>query len=577
MSGTLANPTSTPPANLRTVQTGPFRWRIRNNLLDVLLNERGLRLPEWIESGQAQIVKKGPHRIVYRVNLPELSFYIKHNLLHNYRAWLRQLVRPSKARTEHEQISELNSRGIPTLEPLGFGERTDGLTSGESYLITKSLNDTQQLDDFLERTLPTFPTTEQTAIRQQIATSLGQFVARLHETGVSHQDFHCGNILLRWQHGQAHLYLIDLQAVRLQRSLSWSERQTNLVILNRWLSLRSNRTERCRFWKAYLEVLGTSLESETARGLAKSIEQKTRDSNLFFWQRRDRRCRFRNRRYSLIRRRPFRGYNVTDLDKADVESILRDPDVFFRDPNRKILKESKSVKVIEIQVRVAGRDIPAVFKRVEVRRWSDPLASLFRWTPALRSWVYGHGLRERGLPTARPLMVFHRMKWGMATQGYLLMEKVPNSGDVRDLISSLESCKHHQRLLRRRIQQLAWLIRTLHDRGLTHRDLKTPNILVSNETEELSRTSSPFCFIDLVGLSRVKNPGWELRAKNLVRLAVCFLEDPRVTRTDKLRFLRAYLSWDLQAGTSWKRWWRAIQEGMLRKVERNRQLGRPLV
>ena len=63
-----------------------FRWSLLPNLHARLLNEQGLRLPEWLESGQARVVKQGPHRIVYRVELPGLCFYVKHNFIHDQRA-----------------------------------------------------------------------------------------------------------------------------------------------------------------------------------------------------------------------------------------------------------------------------------------------------------------------------------------------------------------------------------------------------------------------------------------------------------------------------------------------------------
>ncbi len=628
MNATLATAPKAAQPSLPAITINPFRWRVPDPFQHLLFDERGLRLSQWLDAGQAEVVKKGPHREVYRVTLPELCFYVKHNLLHNYRAWLRQLVRPSKARMEFEKLRELANRGIPTIEALGYGERLDGITSGESYLITRALDDTQQFDEFLEQTLPNFSTSKQTQVRQQLPRSLGKFVARLHLAGVVHQDFHCGNILIRWTDDEPRLYLIDLQAVRLQKPLSWIERQQNLVILNRWLSLRTNRAERCRFWRTYLEEIGGNSTSGNSRELARGLEQKTRESNLQFWQRRDRRCRFRNRRYRLVCAKSFRGYSVSDLSSEDAAKILADPDAMFRDPNRKVLKESRSVKVIEIKVQVGVKQIPAVFKRVEVRKWSDPLASLARWSPVLRSWVYGHGLRERGLPTARPLMMFHRMAMGMAREGYLLMEKVENSGDVRDLVSQLAEESAHQ-VLRERTRQLARLIRDLHDRGFVHRDLKTSNILVCDVgekdiedgrpfaerkatlidkdngygTRSVPTTSGhgirsvpttsghgirsvpttknqdrrPFCFIDLVGLARVKNPSCEIRGKNLVRLAACFVGDLRVTRTDYLRFLREYMRWGLHGKGDWKKWWRAVEAGLVRKVEKNHRRGRPLV
>src|SRR5437660_11309498 len=113
-----------------------MRWLAADAVRHVLVGPNGLRLEEWIGKQQARIVKQAPHRIVYRVDLPDLSFYIKHNLLPDTRARLRQIVRPSKARTEYERALAVAARGIPTYAPLAVGEQA----GAESFLITEALD-----------------------------------------------------------------------------------------------------------------------------------------------------------------------------------------------------------------------------------------------------------------------------------------------------------------------------------------------------------------------------------------------------------------------------------------------------
>src|SRR5205807_9496577 len=108
-------------------------------LASPLLNGGGLPLSEWLRTGQAHIVKQGPHRIVYRVELPGLCVYLKHNRVTDARTWLRQLVRPSKARSEYESALAVAARGVPTISPLAFGEQAS-LRGGESFLITRGLD-----------------------------------------------------------------------------------------------------------------------------------------------------------------------------------------------------------------------------------------------------------------------------------------------------------------------------------------------------------------------------------------------------------------------------------------------------
>src|SRR5260370_14180948 len=121
---------------LAQLSVGGFRWSLLPELHGQLLNERGLRLPEWLHSGQARVVKQGPHRIVYRVELPGLCFYVKHNLIHDPWAGFRQLVRQIKARLEMSRVQAAAHRGIPTNSPLALADQETPLGSHEVILLT---------------------------------------------------------------------------------------------------------------------------------------------------------------------------------------------------------------------------------------------------------------------------------------------------------------------------------------------------------------------------------------------------------------------------------------------------------
>src|ERR1043165_2649146 len=128
---------------------------------------------------------------------------------------------------------------------------------------------------------------------------------------------------------------------------------------------------------------------------------------------------------------------------------------------------------------INGQMRPVIYKRFRVTSWKDPIASWFRPSPALRSWIQGQGFRERGLPTARPFLVLHRSKFGMWREGYLLTEKIAHADDLHQYVDSLEPLPGAEqiRLLRQLIERVARTIRALHQRQLSHRDLKAANIL----------------------------------------------------------------------------------------------------
>jgi tRNA A-37 threonylcarbamoyl transferase component Bud32 len=562
---------------LMELTAGGVRWQILPECRDLLLGPQGLRLDEWLRDGLAQVVKHGPHRTVYRVMLPGLSFYVKHYRLADVRAWLRQWLRPAKARMEFEHALAVAARRVPTVIPVAFGERWHGQRPSDSFLVTRSLDGADSLSTFIESTLPGLDAGRQTRLRQRLALALGQFVAQLHDTGIAHRDLHAANMLVRLdEDDRPGLHLIDLHAVHLGPPLSWRRSLDNLVILNRWFVLRASRADRLRFWRSYCRHRSAARAPTTTPGfrsaakeLPRELERRTWRSNLHFWRHRDRRCLETNRYYVSLGGDGVMGYAVRDLDAKALADLLADPDAPFLRPVAPLIKDSRSSTVSEFEVPVNGVCQPVIYKRFRVTSWTEPWVALVRRSPALRSWVYGHGLRERCLPTARPLAVFHRRSAGLLYESYLLTEKVANAVDLHGFLAGLQDVGAAERrcLLHRRIDQVARLVCGLHSRRISHRDLKAANLLV---------TDNGVCLIDLVGVASCRRLSRARRVQNLARLNASFHRSPHVSRTDRLRFLSVYLQWGLLGRGEWKEWWRQITAATRAKLARNGRNGRLL-
>jgi tRNA A-37 threonylcarbamoyl transferase component Bud32 len=516
------------------------------------------RLAEWCAAGLAQVVKQAPHRTIWRVAVDGLDLHVK-----SYREDARRWLRGLRARREFDITHEVARRGVPTLDVLAWGE--DGACS---YLVSRSLSGALSLLDLLQGPIDV-------TARQELAQALGEFLARVHRAGVRHDDLHPGNLLVCREGPSTRLFLIDLGEVRLGAPLSWRACRDNLVVLNRWFTLRASSSERFRIWRAYSRAAALVDEKEGAR----AIEQQTRRSLLHFSDRLDRRCLGGNRHFRRVRGPDVQGLTVSDVD---VSALLADPDVPFHSGEGKyrVLKRSPSSVVIETVL--AGREV--IYKRHAVTTWSDLMASMFRPPPALRAYVMGHALRLRGLPTPRPLGVWHRHRLGLAAEGYLLVEKVPEAQELTAFVEYLASRPPDEgrRRLMGLIEQLARLMRQFHGWNLSHRDLKSANVLVSPQAwvagERGIRETGPdggdhVWFVDLVGVRKQRRLGRGQRARNLARLNASFLGSPLVSRTARLRFLIGYLGME---GGDWKTWWKRVEEATRAKLERNRRLGRPL-
>ncbi len=590
------------------IMAGGVHWQVVPECRDRLFNSRGLRLEEWLQAGQAQVVKHGPHRTVYRVALPGLNFFLKHNRTVDIGSWIRQLIRPSKARMEYERALAVAACGVPTVVPLGLGERREGLGQSDSYLITRSLDGAEPLNSFIDQMLPELDLPRLIRVRHSLARELGRFIAQIHDAGILHNDLHAGNLLVRLEpEDQLSFFLIDLHAVQTGRPLGWRVSRANLMILSHWFMIRAGRTDRLRFWHSYRNARNKGRWAPPAN-LARDLERRSWRSTLRLWEARNRRYLSLNRSYEPIRSAVANGYIVRDFDREALVALFADPEEPFRRPGVKLLKDSPSSTVAEFEQLVNGTPRQVIYKRFRGTAWKDPWVALVRQSPALRSWMYGHGLRERDLATARPLAVLHRRRFGFSFDGFLLTEKIAGVMELHRFVLSLEKLPPGERrgILRQRTEQVARLVRELHRRQLSHRDLKAANILVSSgqwtadseqkrntqETcQDLSRGSadrwqlltahcslptSPVWFVDLVGVSRHQKLSRKRRVQNLARLHASFHRSPTLTRTDKLRFLRVYLQWGLFGKSGWKAWWRNIEGATKAKIARNVRKGRPL-
>ena len=542
-------------------------------------------IPGWLASGRATIVKQGTQRTVYRVELPNFAFFLKQHHLPDSATWLRQCLRPAKAKAEFDNLRELTRRGIAVPEPLGWGQRPGPLGVGESFLITRALDDIASLDSHLN-------SVDDSRTRLLLVGDLARFIARIHEAGVRHDDLHAGNILVRVR-DDGHLFcLVDLDAVRLGGSLDRGESVAALARFTSALMPWSSRADRLRFLCVYVEARGWIDAKADLAGprtlceLARAIEAEAWQNNLDFWARRDRRCFLNNRYYHRVKLGSVSGHVVRSAEGAWMRQFIEDPDALFADAVR-MLKDSKSSTVAEIEVPVKGGGVRSlILKRVRVTRSTDPWTSLVRQTPATRSWLWGQGFLERGLATPRPLAVLHRRKNGMLYEGYILTELVSDAQELQVYVDSLRDLEPElgREKLLRQLEQVARAIRELHRRNFSHRDLKAANLLVTAEPQPLPAMSlaagrpatTNLWFIDLVGVRLHKRLSKRRRTQNLARLNVSFLNDPLVSLSDRLRFLRVYLGWGIHGQGDWKSWWRAIAGATTSKVARNKKTGRVL-
>jgi hypothetical protein len=166
--------------------------------------------------------------------------------------------------------------------------------------------------------------------------------------------------------------------------------------------------------------------------------------------------------------------------------------------------------------------------------------------------------------------------WYLPHETYLITRKVERARTlahyIHRVLPTLEPAEQRVRV-RRLTLALARLLRKMHERSISNRDLKSANLLLVGDPDS---PAPELTIIDLEGVRLVHPLPEHRRTQNLARLHVSLAQVPGRTRTDALRFLRTYLPWGLAARNDWKGQWRAIAARCQSKEDRNRRLGRKL-
>ena len=397
------------PPEWRWTKAGDVGWWVRPEWERRLLGADGLRLEEWRQQGRLRVVKTGPHRVVYRVDLAEGSVFVKHFLVPSWRSMIRQWLRRGKGRNEGIRTRYLDGIGVPTITPIALGEQRKRKFLLENYLITSEIAGALPLNEFVENRLPALPEPRRTRIRQALAEALAIMTARLHHAGFVHQDFHPGNILVRLEDDdRPELAMIDLDALRVCPKVTWAIAQRNLALLNHYFWLRSNRSDRQRFFVHYLHA--RTVVPPDPESLARGIERSTRSWAEKLWRHWGKRCS-RTNKYFKKREGPYtRAISVRDLDIAEVKSLLIDPDAPFKRPGTTIIKDSRTTTVAETIMKVGGRAVPVIYKRFNRKKWLDPFLTWFRPSRAWQSWQAGQHMLSRAVPTPRNLAIILRFR-----------------------------------------------------------------------------------------------------------------------------------------------------------------------
>ncbi|MBM4307577.1 MAG: hypothetical protein FJ123_12685 [Deltaproteobacteria bacterium] len=156
---------------------------------------------------------------------------------------------------------------------------------------------------------------------------------------------------------------------------------------------------------------------------------------------------------------------------------------------------------------------------------------------SFKELVLTEGIRSAGIPTIQPIGAIHQMVIFPFYRAYLLSLEISNAKDLIRYFKENGAPSSLQNLLKKRktIRTAGLLLRQFHQKGFYHRDLQLKNLLVLGEQ---------VLIIDFDRSYRKTKLSRRERIRNLLRLNRSVEKWKRsglpITRTDRLRFLKAY-------------------------------------
>ena len=198
-------------------------------------------------------------------------------------------------------------------------------------------------------------------------------------------------------------------------------------------------------------------------------------------------------------------------------------------PARPILKESRTTTVAELTLSVRGRPTPVIYKRFKPKKPLEWLLNLLRPTRAWRAWQAAQHLVSRGIATPQNLAIVVRTTADHPDPARDLPRhdqgragRHPRRLRARGP-SRASTPRPRRRAIRSLTRSLAFMLRILHERSISDRDLKAANIMIQGDP---STGDARLSLIDLVGVQLLHPIPRHRRLQNLARLQVSLRVGP---------------------------------------------------
>jgi tRNA A-37 threonylcarbamoyl transferase component Bud32 len=497
-------------ARFKKISEGGIKGRIREDLLPFLPSAFFRDPVSFVSGAGGELIRESKLRWAALFSLPNgYRIFAKRDRTKGWGERLKYLILPSKAQKEWVLALQLEKRRIRIPRPLGWFENVSQGFVTESFYLAEALGaGTSAMDE--PGRLKEDPTLEDFA----------RTVRKIHGAGLYHGDFHAGNFL--WHEGS--LFLTDLHSARLLKTVSLDQRLWNLAHLFHSLRTVWEEKEQSRFVCTYFE--GDPAHLSKSGHYLRRIHERMERLLKRQWRSRTKRCLKESTDFSIPREGEVRYYHRRDLPLNQVKRILEKHRTLVVESPSRLIKYSPEVVVSMIE---DGRKV--VVKEFRYPHLRDRLKDRFRRSKGLKAWIAGNGLQVRRIVSVKPLALMEGGSERGGHESFLVMEALEDGQELdRYLLRGFKDFNEKRRF----IQSCAAWLAHLHQHGISHKDMKTCNIMACEKEKSWN-----FYLLDLEDVALNET----VREKGLFRsLLQLNTSTPRIiTRTDRLRFFEEYL------------------------------------